>query len=110
MKKSIIRETRSKPYSPSLKRMFGEALKARIYRLQVKEIKIKEILYNLSRMISILSFLVLIEELPGKTHGYSSCMPESVTHVRFSEPTKGVILTGFLYAPHVVSLSSGQVR
>jgi hypothetical protein len=45
-----------------LKRKFGEALKARIYRLQIKEIKIKVILYNLSRMITTLSFLVLIEE------------------------------------------------
>ena len=45
-----------------LKRKFGEALKARIYRLQVKEIKIKVILYNLSRLITTWSFLVLIEE------------------------------------------------
>jgi hypothetical protein len=45
-----------------LKRKFGEALKARKYRLQVKEIKIKIILYNLSRMISTLSFLCLFEE------------------------------------------------
>jgi len=45
-----------------LKRKFGEALKARIYRLQVKEIKIKVILYNLSRLITTLSFLVLVEE------------------------------------------------
>ena len=45
-----------------MKRKFGEALKARIYRLQVKEIKIKVILYNLSRMISPLSVLVRIEE------------------------------------------------
>jgi hypothetical protein len=40
-----------------LKRKFGEALRARIYRLQIKEIKIKVILYNLSRMITTLSFL-----------------------------------------------------
>lgn len=45
-----------------LKRKFGEALKARKYRLQVKEIKIKIILYNISRMISTLSFLMLFEE------------------------------------------------
>jgi transposase len=45
-----------------MKRKFGEALKARIYRLQVKEIKIKVILYNLSKLITTLSFLVLIEE------------------------------------------------
>ena len=45
-----------------LKRKFGEALKARKYRLQVKEIKIKIILYNISKMISTLSFHILIEE------------------------------------------------
>ena len=40
-----------------IKRMFGESLKARLYRLQVKEIKIKVILYNISRwMISFLFF------------------------------------------------------
>jgi hypothetical protein len=43
-----------------MKRKFGEALNARKYRLQIKEIKIKIILYNLSRMISSLSFLVLL--------------------------------------------------
>ena len=40
-----------------LKRKFGEALKARKYRLQIKEIKIKVILYNLSRRISLLLLL-----------------------------------------------------
>jgi len=40
-----------------LKRKFGEALKARKYRLQIKEIKIKVILYNLSRIILALSGL-----------------------------------------------------
>jgi transposase len=45
-----------------LKRKFGEVLKARKYRLQIKEIKIKVILYNLSRVISTLSFLILIED------------------------------------------------
>jgi len=45
-----------------LKRRFGEALKARKFRLQIKEIKIKMILYNLSKMISALSFLVVVEE------------------------------------------------
>jgi transposase len=45
-----------------LKRKFGESLKARKYRLQVKEIKIKVILYNLSRMISSFASLILIEE------------------------------------------------
>ena len=47
-----------------MKRKFGESLKARKYRPQIKEIKIKVILYNISRMISTLSFLILIEELP----------------------------------------------
>ncbi len=45
-----------------MKRKFGEVLKARIYRLQVKEIKIKVILYKLSRLIFTLLFLVFIEE------------------------------------------------
>jgi transposase len=44
-----------------LKRKFGESLKARKYRLQVKEIKIKVILYNLSRMISAFSMLFHLE-------------------------------------------------
>ncbi|MEN6442973.1 MAG: DUF262 domain-containing protein, partial [Methanoregula sp.] len=38
------------------------ALKARKYRLQIKEIKIKIILYNISKLISSLSFLIFIEE------------------------------------------------
>ena len=45
-----------------LKRKFGESLKARKYRLQIKEIKIKVILYNLSRMISTFLSLILTEE------------------------------------------------
>lgn len=45
-----------------LKRKFGEALKARKYRLQVKEIKIKVILYNISRIIGPLVFIIAIEE------------------------------------------------
>jgi hypothetical protein len=45
-----------------MKRKFGESLKARMYRLQVKEIKIKVILYNLSKMISSVVSLILIEE------------------------------------------------
>lgn len=45
-----------------MKRKFGEALKARLFRLQVREIKIKVILYNHSRMISTMSFLVIIED------------------------------------------------
>jgi hypothetical protein len=45
-----------------VKRKFGESLKARKYRLQVKEIKIKEILYNLSRMMKSFSILIIVEE------------------------------------------------
>lgn len=43
-----------------LKRKFGEALKARQYRQQIKEIKIKVILYNISKMIVSLCALVLL--------------------------------------------------
>ena len=45
-----------------LKRKFGESLKARKYRLQVKEIKIKVILYNLSRMMKSFCVLIIVEE------------------------------------------------
>jgi transposase len=45
-----------------MKRKFGESLKARKYQLQVKEIKIKVILYNLSRAMKSFSVLVVIEE------------------------------------------------
>jgi len=45
-----------------LKRKFGESLKSRKYRIQVKEIKIKVILYNLSRIISAFAFLILFKE------------------------------------------------
>jgi hypothetical protein len=46
-----------------LKRKFGNAIKIRIYRLQVKKIKIKVIHYNLSRLITTLASLVFIEEV-----------------------------------------------
>jgi transposase len=45
-----------------LKRRFGESLKARKYRLQVKEIKIKVILYNLSRMMKSFCILIIAED------------------------------------------------
>jgi transposase len=45
-----------------LKRKFGESLKARKYRLQIKEIKIKVILYNLSRAMKSFSALIIIKE------------------------------------------------
>ena len=45
-----------------LKRKFGESMKARKFRFQVKEIKIKIILYNLSRAMNSFSILVVIEE------------------------------------------------
>jgi len=45
-----------------LKRRFGESLKARKYRLQIKEIKIKVILYNLSRLMISFAILIIVEE------------------------------------------------
>jgi hypothetical protein len=45
-----------------LKRKFAEALKARKYRLQVKEIKIKAILYNIPRAMTYFFILIVIEE------------------------------------------------
>jgi len=45
-----------------LKRKFGESLKARKYQLQVKEIKIKVILYNLSKLMFSISLLVIVED------------------------------------------------
>jgi hypothetical protein len=64
-----------------LKRKFGEALKARKYRLQVKEIKIKIILYNISRMISTLSFLILFEEFyRAKKCAMVICIRASLRH------------------------------
>jgi len=42
--------------------MFGESLKSRTYRLQVKEIKIKLILYNLSGMMKSFFVLIILEE------------------------------------------------
>jgi hypothetical protein len=45
-----------------MKRTFGESLKARKYRFQVKEIKINVIIYNLSRMISTFTFLIHFKE------------------------------------------------
>lgn len=47
---------------PVLKRKIGEALKARKYRQQVKEIKIKVILYNFSKMISTFCTLFLLRD------------------------------------------------
>jgi hypothetical protein len=43
-----------------LKRKYGESLKARKFRLQVKEIKMKVILYNLSRMMLYSLFSLLL--------------------------------------------------
>jgi len=45
-----------------MKRRFGESLKARKYWLQVKEIKIKVILYNLSRLMISFAILIVVEE------------------------------------------------
>ena len=41
-----------------MKRKFGESLKARKFRLQIKEIKFKVILYNISRIIAGLILLI----------------------------------------------------
>jgi len=43
-----------------LKRKYGVSLKARKFRLQVKEIKMKVILYNLSRMMLCSLFSLLL--------------------------------------------------
>ncbi len=40
----------------------GMSLKARKYRLKVKEIKMKVVLYNLSRLMSFLALLVLVRD------------------------------------------------
>jgi calcineurin-like phosphoesterase family protein len=45
-----------------LKRKFGDSLKARKYRLQVKEIKNKVILYNLSRFMNSFSVRIIVGE------------------------------------------------
>ena len=45
-----------------MKRKYGESLKARKVRLQVKEIKMKVILYNISRLLTLFSLLIFIEE------------------------------------------------
>jgi hypothetical protein len=45
-----------------LKRKFGESLKARKYRLQIKEIKIKVVVYNLSRFMNSSYVLIIVEE------------------------------------------------
>lgn len=44
-----------------MKKKFGESLKTRKYMLQIKEIKNKVILYNISRIISTFLILSLIE-------------------------------------------------
>jgi len=45
-----------------MKRKYGESLKARKVRLQLKEIKMKVILYNISRLITSFSLLNFFEE------------------------------------------------
>lgn len=45
-----------------MKRKFGESLKAWKYHIQVKEIKTKVILYNISRIILTLTFIICVEE------------------------------------------------
>jgi len=48
--------------SSILKRKYRGSLKSSNYRLQVKVIKMKVILHNLSRAMNSFSFLVIIEE------------------------------------------------
>jgi len=45
-----------------IKRKFGEGLKARIFWYQIKEIKIKLILHNLTKAIQAIEILVVIKE------------------------------------------------
>jgi hypothetical protein len=45
-----------------MKRKYGESLKVRKVRLQVKEIKMKVILYNISRLLILCSLPIFIEE------------------------------------------------
>ncbi|GAB7015374.1 hypothetical protein JCM10550A_07400 [Methanogenium cariaci] len=45
-----------------IKRRFGEELKAREYRSQVKEIKIKVILHNITKAVQSVAFVVIFEE------------------------------------------------
>lgn len=52
-----------------LKRKFGEALKVRKYRLWVKEINIKVILSNISKLISGLS-RIIVEFTESYRHCY----------------------------------------
>jgi hypothetical protein len=69
-----------------LKRKFGESLKTRKYRLQVKEIKIKVMLYNFSKMISSFLFLILIEEF------YRAVF--SLSHLIAEKKIKGLPVSG----------------
>jgi hypothetical protein len=62
-----------------LKRKFGESLKARKYRLQVKEIKIKVILYNLSRAMNSFVVLVIVEEFYRAEISFSSSLPPIIS-------------------------------
>lgn len=48
---------------PVLKRRFGKALKARKFRFQIKEIKMKVIVDNIPQFISSFSFLITIDEV-----------------------------------------------
>jgi hypothetical protein len=76
-----------------LKRKFGDSLKSRKYRLQVKEIKIKVILYNLSRMISAFAFLILFKEF-YRAHFFKDLLQnlsDKKKTICFLEPTKYII-------------------
>ena len=51
-----------------LKRGYGESVRSRKYRNQVKEIKVRIIVYNLGRVIKRGLIFVLIEEFYGATY------------------------------------------
>ncbi|MDD1677819.1 MAG: transposase [Methanomicrobiales archaeon] len=61
-----------------LKRRFGESLKARKYRYQVKEIKIKILIYNLDRWINRKMLVVLIEEFYRAQNTHSVAIEVSI--------------------------------
>ena len=67
-----------------LKRKFGEALKARKYRFQVKEIKMKVILYNLLRMMALFSGFVRIKEFYRAEKGVYFIVPACCSGTKYA--------------------------
>jgi len=60
--------------SSVIKRKFGEGLKARKFWYQVKEIKIKLILHNLTKAIQAIVVVVVVEE-------FNKVMRRDISHV-----------------------------